>query len=699
MSDVLKTSLTYLPGVGPKRAKIFADELGLHSYEDLLHYYPYRYVDRSRFYSIREIRADMPYIQLKGYIRDFILEGSGRKQRLVASFYDGTSTMELIWFKSIQQIQKIYQLGREYIVFGKPSSFNGRISLVHPEIDDADKGTSISGGLVPMYNSTERLKNTGISNRQMRQILKNLLERVSPHLHESLPEPLLTRSQLLGYREALIQIHFPTTTQSLELATRRLKVEELLLIQLKMLREKQTRQTNYRGLQLSKIGKYFHKLYEEHLPFTLTSAQKRVIREIHHDTRSGLQMNRLVQGDVGSGKTLVALFAMLMAVDNGTQACLMAPTEILARQHYKSIKDLIAPLKIEVDILTGNTSKKQRQELLPKLADGTISILIGTHALLEEQVQFKCLGMAIIDEQHRFGVQQRANLWTKTQTILPHILIMSATPIPRTLAMTLYGDLDISIIDELPPGRKPIVTRHQTENDMYQVYNFMRQEIMKGRQVYVVFPIIEENEQQDLKDLESGRERYERLFPEYRIAYVHGKMKAKEKEERMQSFINGSSQILLATTVIEVGVNVPNASVMIIEGANRFGLSQLHQLRGRVGRGAEQSYCLLITGVHLGQDARRRIEIMCETNDGFVIAEEDMRLRGFGEIEGTRQSGKELSLKIANPARDGALVQYCRHIAELILEEDPTLSLEKHKILADHLIRSYPETHNWSIIS
>lgn len=699
MPDLLDTSLVYLSGVGPQRAKVLEQDLGLVTFRDLLHYYPYRYVDRSRFYRVRELNNDMPYVQLRGHIRDFVREGSGRKQRLVATFYDGTGTIELLWFRGLQTIEKMYQLGREYIVFGKPSSFNGRISLVHPEIDDLDKAQIVSGGLVPLYNSTEKLKNTGLSNRQMRAILQNLLTRVAGTLSESLPPAIQRQSGLMPYAEAMQQIHFPSDAAQLEQARRRLKVEELLLIQLKMLGERLTRKASYSGVVLDRIGQHFNALYSEYLPFDLTGAQKRVLREIRADVLSGQQMNRLVQGDVGSGKTMVALFAMLMAVDSGYQACLMAPTEILARQHYEGLSELLRPLGIEVALLIGSSTKRQRADILPRLAEGTLPIVVGTHALIEEGVQFRQLAMAVIDEQHRFGVQQRSRLWTKSGQSLPHILIMSATPIPRTLAMTLYGDLDISVIDELPPGRQPIQTYHHSENAMYEVYNFMRAEIMKGRQVYVVFPMIEENEQQDLRDLESGVERYRAIFPEYPISYVHGKMKPKEKDERMRSFVSGEAKILLATTVIEVGVNVPNASVMIIEGANRFGLSQLHQLRGRVGRGAEQSYCILVTGQALGQDARRRIEIMCETNDGFVIAEEDMRLRGFGELEGTRQSGKELSLRIANPARDGALVQYCRNLAESILADDPTLSLPEHHELAQRLRSTYDLSQNWGVIS
>lgn len=699
MSRLLQTPLSYLTGVGPKRAEALARELSLHTFGDLLHHYPNRYVDRSRFYAIRELNSDMPYVQLRGYIRDFVVEGAGRKQRLVASFYDGTGMIELIWFKGLQTIQRMYQLGREYIIFGKPTSFNGAISLVHPEVDDADKAQTVAGGLVPIYSSSEKLKNMGVTNRQMRTYLRTLLPLVAGELHETLPPAIHQASRLMAYPEALMQIHFPTDVDSLEMARRRLKVEELLLIQLKMQSEQIVRKESYRGLVLGSIGTHFNTLYKEGLPFDLTGAQKRVLKEIRSDVLSGYQMNRLVQGDVGSGKTLVALFAMLMAVDSGYQACMMAPTEILARQHHANLSELLLPLGIEPALLIGSTTKRERNKMLPALAAGEIPIVVGTHALIEDTVQFAHLAMAVIDEQHRFGVEQRSKLWTKTDGVLPHILIMSATPIPRTLAMTLYGDLDISVIDELPPGRKPIETYHQHENEMHKVYSFLRSEIMKGRQVYVVFPMIEESEHQDLKDLESGLERYQRLFPEYRVAYVHGKMKPKDKDERMQDFVQGRAQILLATTVIEVGVNVPNASVMVIEGANRFGLSQLHQLRGRVGRGAEQSYCILTTNGQLGPDSRKRIEIMCETNDGFVIAEEDMRLRGFGELEGTRQSGKELSLRIANLAKDAAMVQYCRQLAENILYDDPKLTKPENLLLRQRLAEVYGLSQSWSSIS
>lgn len=699
MAQIFETPLTYLPGVGPKRAEILARDLELYTYLDLLHYFPYKYIDRSRLYQVREMRPDMPYIQLRGYIREWREEGVGRKKRLVGVFYDETGWVELTWFRGHSTIERMYTLGREYIVFGKPSYYNGVFSIAHPEIDDLAKADSVSGGLVPMYNTTEKMKSTGLSNRQMRQLLYTLLGLLTPYIEETLPEEVFRQAQLMPYGEAIIQIHFPDTIELLEQARRRLKFEELFFIQLKLQSMKLERRTSYQGLIFEQVGELFRGLYHDHLPFDLTEAQKRVLREIRQDTRSGVQMNRLVQGDVGSGKTLVALLSMLLAVDNGYQACLMAPTEILARQHATSLTELLAPLGLEVGLLIGSTTKRERTKLLPRLEHGELSIVVGTHALLERGVQFARLGIAVIDEQHRFGVEQRSRLWTKTTGILPHILIMSATPIPRTLAMTLYGDLDISVIDELPPGRKPIQTEHHYDHQMYPVFSFLREQINLGRQAYVVYPMIEESEQADLKDLESGFERYKEVFPEFRLEMVHGKMKPREKDERMHRFVSGEAQILLATTVIEVGVNVPNATVMIIEGANRFGLSQLHQLRGRVGRGAEQSYCLLITGHELGTQARRRIEIMVETNDGFVIAEEDMRLRGFGELEGTRQSGKMLSLRIANPARDAALVQYARHLAEYILQQDPTLEQPHNQRLAIRLREIYSRQEHWGVIS
>lgn len=699
INPIFNTPLTYLPGVGPRRAELLAHDAELHTYWDLLHYFPYKYVDRSRIFTVRDIRPEMPYIQLRGYIRNFSEVGEGRKRRLIATFHDATGSIELTWFRAHSSIMRMYNTGREYIIYGKPNFYNHSISIAHPEIDDPERYEATTLGLMPMYTTSERMKSKGLANRQIRELIYTLLNILDKHLEETLPEYIVQRIGLMSYPDALVQVHFPESIEELERARTRLKFEELFFIQIKLQALKLQREKHFQGFIFSKVGSYFNDLYNKHLPFDLTNAQKRVLREIRSDTLSGKQMNRLVQGDVGSGKTLVALMAMLLAVDNGYQACMMAPTEILARQHYASLSDLLQPLELEVGLLIGSTTQRERKSLLPRLETGQLNIVVGTHALLEENVSFASLGMAVIDEQHRFGVAQRSRLWTKNSSILPHILIMSATPIPRTLAMTLYGDLDISIIDELPPGRKPIRTEHHYDNQMYSVFNFLRKELERGRQAYVVYPMIEENEQIALKDLESGYARYQEILPEFSMTMVHGKMKAKEKDERMQGFIAGTTKILLATTVIEVGVNVPNASVMIIENANRFGLSQLHQLRGRVGRGAEQSYCLLVTPYELGAEARRRIEIMVETADGFVIAEEDMRLRGFGELEGTRQSGRQLSLRLANLAKDSQLVYYARNLAEQILSADPRLEDQRNQRLKEIYRAHYASNDNWGVIS
>ncbi len=697
--NILDTDLTYLSGVGEKRASTLERDLGLRSYRDLLLHYPYKYIDRSRIYKISELRRDMPYIQLQGIIHSWEELGSGRKKRLVATLQDASGEVELMWFRGFNAIRNLYKAGKVYLVFGKPSFFNGKYTLPHPEIDDMSKFDIVAGGLVPLYRTSEKMKSSGLSNRQLRQMQYNLIKLVYPHLEEVFSQEILTRLRLMPYDQAIAEIHFPTSVAELEEARRRLKFEELLFIQLKLQSLKLQRKASYKGFIFEHVGESFNRLYNEVLPFDLTNAQKRVVKEIRQDVLTGQQMNRLIQGDVGSGKTLVALLSMLLAVDNGYQACMMAPTEILARQHYAGLKEFLDPLGIEVELLVGSTRKRERNRILPALLSGETKIIVGTHALIEETVQFAKLGLAVIDEQHRFGVAQRSRLWTKNEGILPHILIMSATPIPRTLAMTLYGDLDVSVIDELPPGRKPIDTRHHYDADMNPVYKFIREQVNEGRQVYVVYPMIEESEGQDLKDLESGFERYSKVFPEYTIEMVHGKLKAKEKDERMQRFISGEAQLLLATTVIEVGVNVPNASVMIIESANRFGLSQLHQLRGRVGRGASKSYCILLSGYQLGAEARRRIDIMVETNDGFEIAEEDMRLRGFGELEGTRQSGQQLSLKIANPMRDHIMLEFARSMAEEILKADPRLEQEQNKALRSRLETIYSDMANWGAIS
>ncbi len=699
LTDILSTKINYLTGVGPKRAEILREDIEVYTYLDLLHYFPFRYVDRSRFYAIREIRTDMPYIQLRGVLRHFSEVGEGRRKRLTATFSDGTGSIELVWFKGIKYMRDKLQEGRRYIVFGKPTLFGSGYNIAHPEIDVEEKAEQITGGLTPIYHTTERMKNMGLGSKQLQQLIYVLLNQVSASLTETLPSYLLATYGFLAYPEAVRQIHFPQGVAQLELARTRLKFEELFFVQLHLLGSKLERKARFRGIVFPSVGHLFNTFYKEHLPFELTAAQKRVVREIRQDTLAGHQMNRLVQGDVGSGKTLVALLAMLLALDNGCQACLMAPTEILARQHHHTLSEQLRPLGVEVGLLIGSSTARQRSLLLPRLADGALSIVIGTHALIEQGVVFHRLGMAVIDEQHRFGVQQRARLWEKNAETLPHILIMSATPIPRTLAMTLYGDLDISIIDELPPGRKPIQTLHHYDNNMAPVYRFLRSQLAAGRQVYVVYPMIEGSESADLKNLEDGFELFSSAFPEECVTMVHGKMKARDKASRMAEFVSGRSRILLATTVIEVGVNVPNATVMIIENADRFGLSQLHQLRGRVGRGGEQSYCILITGTKVGDDSRRRIQVMVETNDGFEIAEEDMRLRGFGDLEGTRQSGKQISLRIANPARDGELIALSRRVAEQILERDPDLLHPDNHILKLRLNKLFPKEDNWSAIS
>lgn len=697
--NILSTKIIYLTGVGPKRAEVLKNEIEVTTYLDLLHYFPFRYVDRSRFYTIREIRPDMPYIQLRGVLRNFCEVGEGRRKRLTATFSDGTGSIELVWFKGIKYTRDKLQEGRRYIVFGKPVLFGSGYNIAHPYIDPEEKAGQVAGGLTPVYHTSERMKSMGLGSKQIQQLQHVLLNIVSSYLIETLPSYIVSSYGFISYAEAISQIHFPQGITQLEAARARLKFEELFYVQLHLLGNKLERKARFRGVIFSQVGDLFNTFYKEHLPFELTSAQKRVVREIRQDTLSGHQMNRLVQGDVGSGKTLVALLAMLLALDNGCQACLMAPTEILARQHHQTLSEQLRPLGIEVGLLIGSCTAHQRKKVLPCLADGSLSIVVGTHALLEPGVQFHHLGMAVIDEQHRFGVQQRARLWEKNLETLPHILIMSATPIPRTLAMTLYGDLDISIIDELPPGRKPIQTLHHFDNDMAPVFRFLRTQMAIGRQIYVVYPMIEGSESTDLKNLEDGFDLFSSIFPNEKVTMVHGKMKPKDKEARMAEFVEGRSKILLATTVIEVGVNVPNATVMIIENADRFGLSQLHQLRGRVGRGGEQSYCILITNTKVGEDSRRRIQVMVETNDGFEIAEEDMRLRGFGDLEGTRQSGRQISLRIANPSRDTELIALSRNVAEKVLERDPEFQHPNNQTLLNRMNQLFPKEDNWSVIS
>lgn len=698
MLDLENRNITYLPGVGPKRAELLRKEMNIVSYEDLLYYFPYKYIDRSRYYNVREIREDMPYIQLKGRIVSFDYAGEGRSRRLVALFSDGTGTLELVWFRGCRFVAEKLKLHTDYIVFGKPALFGSRFNLAHPELDTPDRAEKVAGGLSPYYNTTEKMKSNFLNSKAIQTLQHTLLETVGDRLPETLPAAILARTGLTDLNRALHDIHFPPSPERLKQAQLRLKFEELFYIQLNLLRTARIRRQKFKGIPFPKVGEHFHTFYDRFLPFPLTGAQKRVVREIRADLGSGRQMNRLLQGDVGSGKTLVALLSMLLAADNGCQACLMAPTEILARQHYATLLELLQGMDIRVALLTGSTRKKERNRILPALADGEIQWVVGTHALIEEGVNFHRLGLAVIDEQHRFGVEQRSKLWSKGPNV-PHVLVMTATPIPRTLAMTLYGDLDVSVIDELPPGRKPIQTLHRYDNQKGMLYDFLRREIDRGRQAYVVYPLIEGSEKTDYKNLEEGFELFRQVFPRYRVAMVHGRMKAAEKEAEMQRFVSGEAQILMATTVIEVGVNVPNASVMVIESAERFGLSQLHQLRGRVGRGAEQSYCILVSGYKLSADTRKRLEILVASNDGFEIAEADLRLRGHGDLEGTQQSGQAIDLKIANLATDGQLLQLARDLASEILDADPDLVAEANRPLRTRLQQLFRRKIDWGMIS
>lgn len=698
-------NIMYLPGVGPRRAEVLKKEINVTTFDDLLHYFPYRYVDRSRIYTIRELERIVaghgdkaPYVQLQGRITDFRNAGEGRAKRLIARFADGTGTVDLIWFQGQKYILDKYPTGHEYIVFGQPREFMHEYSFIHPEVDPADRAARVSGGLVPLYNTTERMKRASLHSRTLRDLLYTLLTRLEGHLPETLPARLIAERALIPRSEAMRQIHFPESAERLRQAQHRLKFEELFYIQLDILRTAALRRNKLRGIACPRVGEAFNTFYSHHLPFALTEAQKRVVREIHSDMKSGRQMNRLLQGDVGSGKTLVALMAMLLAVDNGCQACLMAPTEILAGQHFATLSELLGDMHVRVELLTGSTPKSLRTTLLPAVEAGQVDILIGTHALIEDTVAFRRLGLAVIDEQHRFGVEQRSKLWVKSR-LVPHVLIMTATPIPRTLAMTVYGDLDVSVIDELPPGRKPVKTVHRYDAKRAEVYAFLRSEIGRGRQVYVVYPLIEESETMDYKNLEKGFETFREVFPEYTVCMVHGRMKAREKEVEMQRFVRGEAQILVATTVIEVGVNVPNASVMVIESAERFGLSQLHQLRGRVGRGAEQSYCILVTGYKLSEITRKRLEIIVSTSDGFRIAEEDLKLRGAGDLEGTQQSGDGLSLRIADLAHDGGILRTAREAASRILDADPDLTQPENALLRARLDALFRRRMNWGLIS
>lgn len=698
MFDITTRDIKYLQGVGPQRAALLNKELNICSLHDLLYYFPYKYVDRSRLYYIHEIDGNMPYIQLKGQILSFETIGEGRQRRLVAHFSDGTGVVDLVWFQGIKYLMGRYKAHEEYIVFGKPTVFNGRINIAHPDIDPARDLTLSSMGLQPYYNTTEKMKRAGLNSHALEKLMNNAFALLQGTLPDTLSAHIVEKHRLMSLDEALRNIHFPQNPEKLRHAQYRLKFEELFYVQLNILRYMKDRQRKYRGLVFERVGEVFNTFYAQNLPFQLTGAQKRVIKEIRKDMGSGRQMNRLLQGDVGSGKTLVALMSMLIALDNGYQACMMAPTEILAAQHYETINQLLFGMNVRVELLMGSVKGKKREEILKGLLTGEVQILIGTHAVLEDTVSFASLGMVVIDEQHRFGVAQRAKLWAKN-TCPPHVLVMTATPIPRTLAMTLYGDLDVSVIDELPPGRKPIQTIHQFDNRRFSLYAGIRKQIEEGRQVYIVYPLIKESEKIDIKNLEEGYGHICAEFPECKVSKVHGQMKPAEKDAEMQRFVNGETQIMVATTVIEVGVNVPNASVMVIENAERFGLSQLHQLRGRVGRGADQSYCILVTSYKLSEETRKRLEIMVQTNDGFEIAEADLKLRGPGDLEGTQQSGVAFDLKIADIARDGQLLQHVREIASGIIDSDPTGALPENEVLWRQLQALRKTNVNWSAIS
>ncbi len=700
--DILDSAIEYLKGVGPKRGELLRKELNIHTFRDLLYHFPHRYIDKTRFQKINDLQEDMGNVQLKGILRRLSKTGEGRKRRLVGRFRDDTGYIELVWFTGAHWLEKKLQVGAEYVVYGRISRFGSQWSMAHPEMElVSEENPTTAQTFEPVYPSTEKLNAKGVDAKVRRRMMKNLFEKLDPSFFpENLPAYLREKMKLLPHAPAMYRIHFPRTEEELEKVRLRLKFEELFFLQMRLLQLKKRRKKEVKGFVFSTIGEYFNQFYKEKLPFELTGAQKRVLKEIRRDLGSGIQMNRLLQGDVGSGKTIVGLMTMLMAIDNGFQACLMAPTEILAQQHYNSISAYIEDLGLKVAFLSGSVKGKKRKQILEALQTGEIHVLIGTHALIEDPVVFKNLGLAITDEQHRFGVAQRAKLWKKGKPFPPHILVMTATPIPRTLAMTLYGDLDVSVINELPPGRKPIKTIHRNENHRLRVIGFMKEEIAKGRQVYVVYPLIEESETMDLKNLEEGYEALQREFPlpEYKISIVHGRMKPADKDVEMQRFTRGETQIMVATTVIEVGVNVPNASVMVIENTERFGLAQLHQLRGRVGRGAEQSYCILMSSFKLTKEGKERIQTMVRTNNGFEIAEADLRLRGPGNIEGTQQSGL-INLRIADLAKDGRILQTAREIALRIMEDDSGLDRPEHQPLKAFLAKYGKNIKGWGRIS
>ena len=700
-ADFLDKQITYLPGVGPRRAELFRKELAIETYRDLLQYYPYKYVDRSRFYKISEIETEMPVVQIRGMLTGYSYEGQGRIRRLSALFTDESGSLRLVWFKGTKWIPGTYPAGKEYIIFGKPNVFGGTFNIIHPEIESTEKAASRKvSSMQAQYSLTEALRNNFVTSRVISKMAGTVLSQLTTELPETLPEHLVKKERLLSFNDAVHQIHFPESNRDLERARYRLKLEELFFIQLNLLKIKSLRERKIKGIVFNKVGPLLNTFYEKFLPFPLTDAQKRVIKEIRRDMGSGHQMNRLLQGDVGSGKTIVALMCMLIAADNGYQTCIMAPTEILANQHYNSFNSYLKEMNLRTGLLTGSTKKKERTEMEAALLDGSMNILIGTHALIEDNVQFSNLGFVVIDEQHRFGVAQRGKLWQKSDTP-PHMLVMTATPIPRTLAMTLYGDLDVSVINQLPPGRKPIKTMHYFDSSREPVFGFIRKQIDEGRQIYIVYPLIRESEKMDYKTLEAGLEIIERAFPppQYAISVVHGKMPVRNKDLSMDLFKKGLTQIMVATTVIEVGVDIPNASVMVIESAERFGLAQLHQLRGRVGRGADQSYCILMSSEKLSREAVKRLEIMVSTTDGFEISEADLQLRGPGDIEGTQQSGMPFTLRIADLGRDGTLIEYARRIADEIITNDPLLDNKRNLILKNELKRLFPPDRSWSMIS
>ncbi len=696
MDNLVHLDIKYLSGVGPKRAELLAKQLDIKSYYDLLYYFPFRYIDRSTIYKIANISGDMPYIQLKGRFLNFTAQGEGARKRLHSLFTDGSGVIEIVWFNKVKHISETYRTGVEYIIFGKPTLYNSKYNIAHPEIELYKPEAPVSG-LRGIYNITEVLRNRSFSSRTIQQLVQNLLAGIK-HIEETLPESIIKKYNLIPLHQALINIHTPESVAMLQKAQLRLKFEELFYIQLNILRYAKQRNSTIKGFVFPAVGKYLNGFYNDILPFPLTNAQKRVIKEIRKDLGSGKQMNRLLQGDVGSGKTLVALMTMLIAIDNGYQACIMAPTEILAAQHFETISSLVKNIGINVALLTGSKRKSEREIIHSGLLSGKLNILVGTHAVIEDTVNFNNLGLVIIDEQHRFGVAQRAKMWKKN-SIPPHVLVMTATPIPRTLAMTVYGDLDVSVIDELPPGRKQVQTLLRYDNHREQVERFVGSQLQLGRQVYIVYPLIQENEKLDLRNLEEGYEHIREIYPSYKVCFVHGKMKPSEKDHQMQLFVSGKAQIMVATTVIEVGVNVPNATVMIIENAERFGLSQLHQLRGRVGRGAEQSFCVLMTHQKIAKDTRKRLEIMTQTNDGFLIAEADLKLRGPGDLEGTLQSGIPFNLRISNLAHDGQIVKIAREAANGILDIDPGIKSPLHKMLDRQLKFLFDRTIDWGLIS